>query len=139
MFGKRIDAPQAPIQAPTLSGTRTSHEPFPEGVIVVLVTAPSLEKGREIARSLVDESLVACVNLLPGIESIYRWEGKRCEESEVLLIAKTRDGLWEPVKTRIRELHPYQTPEILSFATLGGLEDYLDWVRKSTGGVTVQR
>ncbi|GMU62695.1 MAG: divalent cation tolerance protein [Myxococcaceae bacterium] len=98
------------------------------GVCVVLVTAPSMEKGAEIARTLVDESLIACANLIPGIRSIYRWKGELCDEAEVLLVMKTRGERFAAVEARVRSLHVYEVPEILRMDVAAGHQPYLDWV-----------
>lgn len=98
------------------------------GVCVVLVTAPSMEKGAEIARTLVDEALIACANLVPGVRSIYRWKGELCDEAEVLVVMKTRSERFPAVEARIRALHMYEVPEILQLDVEAGHQPYLDWV-----------
>ena len=98
-------------------------------VHVVLITAPDAETGERIARSLVEEGLAACVNLVPGVRSIFRWEGRVEDETEVLLVTKTRADRLERLGDRVRDLHPYDLPEVLALAAAGGSEAYLDWVR----------
>lgn len=98
------------------------------GVCVVLVTAPSMEKAAEIARTLVDESLIACANLIPGVRSIYRWKGELCDEAEVLVVMKTRTERFAAVEARVRALHMYEVPEILQLPVEAGHQPYLDWV-----------
>jgi len=98
-------------------------------VILVLVTAPSADKAAELARTLVEEQLAACGNIVPGLRSIYRWEGQVHDESEVLLILKTRDVLFEPLRARVIGLHPYQVPEVLRLDITDGHGPYLAWVR----------
>jgi len=98
------------------------------GVSVLLVTAPSMEKGAEIAKTLVDESLIACANLVPGLRSIYRWKGELCDEAEVLVVMKTRTERFAAVEARIRSLHMYEVPEILQLDVAAGHQPYLDWV-----------
>jgi periplasmic divalent cation tolerance protein len=100
-----------------------------EPVHVVLVTAPDLEAGARIGRSLVEEGLAACANLVPGVRSIYRWQGAIHDDAEVLLIVKTRASLVEALAARVRALHPYELPEVLALPVSGGSEPYLDWVR----------
>lgn len=100
-----------------------------EGVRVVLITAPDAGVGADLARALVDERLAACVNLVPGIRSFYRWEGTVADEAEVLLIAKTRAGRCKALAARVRDLHPYELPEVLEVPAVGGSSAYLDWVR----------
>jgi periplasmic divalent cation tolerance protein len=98
---------------------------------VVLVTAPDAEVGARIGRALVEEGLAACANLVPGIRSIYRWEGAVHDDAEVLLILKTRAALSAALAARVRALHPYQLPEVLALPVEGGSEPYLDWVRSA--------
>lgn len=101
-------------------------------VILVLVTAPSSDKAAELARALVEEQLAACGNIVPGVRSIYRWEGEVHDEQEVLLILKTKDALFEALRARVVELHPYQVPEVLRLDITDGHGPYLAWVRDST-------
>ena len=100
-----------------------------EPVHVVLVTAPDTEVGARIARALVEEGLAACANLVPGVRSIYRWEGAVHDDAEVLLILKTRAALSAAVAARVRALHPYQLPEVIALLVAGGSEPYLAWLR----------
>ncbi|KFE67097.1 divalent-cation tolerance protein CutA [Hyalangium minutum] len=99
--------------------------------IVVLVTAPSADKAAELARALVEEQLAACGNVLPGLRSIYRWEGKVHDEPEALLILKTRAPLFEALRERVVALHPYQVPEVLRLDVAGGHLPYLEWIEAS--------
>lgn len=99
--------------------------------ILVLVTAPSADKAAELARTLVEEQLAACGNVLPGVRSIYRWEGKVHDEPEALLILKTRAALFEPLRERIVSLHPYQVPEVLRLDVAAGHLPYLEWIGAS--------
>lgn len=101
-------------------------------VRVVLMTAPDAETGEKLARALVEARLAACVNLLPGVRSIYRWQGAVQSESEVLLVAKTRADRTAALTARVRDLHPYDVPEVLELAAGGGHLAYLDWVRQET-------
>lgn len=93
-----------------------------------LCTCPDSASAEALARALVGEGLAACVNLLPGIRSIYRWKGELCSEGEVLLLIKTRADRREALGARIQQLHPYEVPELLAFPASGGLADYLGWV-----------
>jgi periplasmic divalent cation tolerance protein len=102
-----------------------------EPLHVVLVTAPDAEVGARIGRALVEEGLAACANLVPGVRSIYRWEGAVHDDAEVLLILKTRAALSAALAARVRALHPYQLPEVLALPVAGGSEPYLDWVRSA--------
>jgi periplasmic divalent cation tolerance protein len=102
--------------------------------IVVLVTTPGPDKAAELARTLVDEQLAACGNIIPHLRSIYRWEGKVCDEPEALLILKTRRALFEPLRARVVQLHPYECPEVLQLGIEAGHAPYLDWIRQSVRG-----
>ena len=99
-----------------------------EEVLVVLTTWPDAEKARAAARTLVEEKLVACANLVPGIESIYRWEGAVETSAEVLVIFKTTIARYQMMETRILALHPYEVPEIICLRAADGLPRYLRWV-----------
>lgn len=104
-----------------------------EQFAVALVTAPDRETARKISRAAVDQRAAACANLLPAVESIYRWEGEVQTDQEVLILFKTRQSLMEDfLIPLIKELHPYQVPEIIALPITRGLEDYLDWIRGST-------
>ena len=98
---------------------------------VVLVTAPTPEAAAEIARALVEEGLVACGNVVPGLRSIYRWEGKVVDEAEALLVLKTERRLLGALKARVATLHPYQVPELLALPVDDGLGPYLAWIAAS--------
>ena len=104
------------------------------GVSVVLVTVPDAGVGRRLARALLQERLVACANLVPGVTSLYRWEGELQEEEEVLLVMKTRSELVPGLAARIPELHPYELPEVLALRADDGLPAYCRWVMDETGG-----
>jgi periplasmic divalent cation tolerance protein len=98
--------------------------------IVIFVTCPAAESDR-IASQLVEEQIVACVNIVPGIISIYRWQGKVCRDSEHLLIMKTERKLWQTLEKRVRELHPYDVPEIIEWPIENGYAPYLNWITES--------
>ena len=101
-------------------------------VQVALVTAPDPSTAERIARALVEERLAACVNLVPGLRSVYRWEGAVEEAEEVLLVVKTRSDRARALEKRVVALHPYDVPEVLRFAAAGGHAPYLDWVCKES-------
>lgn len=103
-------------------------------VFVVLVTAPDDARGTELARDLVEGGLAACVNRIGNARSIYRWEGKVCEEAECLLVIKTTEARLEELERRVREKHPYDLPEFVALRADRGSAAYLDWVRSETGG-----
>lgn len=98
-------------------------------VQVVLVTAPDLDTAARLGRALVEERLAACVNLVPGLRSIYRWEGALHDDAEVLLLVKTRTDRLEALSARVKELHPYALPEVLALPASGGSPAYLEWLR----------
>src|SRR5215468_11657759 len=89
------------------------------------VTAPDAAAAERLGRALVEEGLAACVNVVPGVRSIYRWQGKINTDAEVLCLVKTRPALFERVRARILELHPYEIPEVLAFAVDDGSPAYL--------------
>jgi len=103
-------------------------------ISIVLVTAGSAEEAAAIGRTLVEERLGACANIVPRIRSIYRWKGKIYDEQEFLIIIKTRTSLFEAVQKRVKELHSYEVPEIISFPVARGLPQYLEWVLAETAG-----
>jgi periplasmic divalent cation tolerance protein len=104
-------------------------------ILVALITAPSREVAESIASMLVEKRLAACVNILPPVRSIYRWEGKVSEEDEVLLLVKTRPELFSTrLLPAVQEMHPYQLPEIIALPVEAGLEDYLKWVAQEATG-----
>jgi periplasmic divalent cation tolerance protein len=98
---------------------------------LVLTTAGSKEEAHKIARAVVERRLAACVNIVPNIESIYRWEGKIEEAEEWLLVIKTTADAFELVCDAIRELHSYQLPECICIAIERGGEAYLEWIGES--------
>ena len=102
-----------------------------EEVLVILTTWPDAEAAREAGRTLVEEKLAACANIVPGVESIYRWEGKVETSAEVLMILKTTIARYQMLETRIRALHSYELPEIVSLRVTDGLPAYLRWVEQS--------
>jgi len=97
-------------------------------VRVVLCTVPSEDVGVQIARQLLEEQLVACVNILPGVRSLYRWQGKLEDERELLLVMKTVSDRIETLIPRVRELHPYEVCEVIALDVSAGSQAYLDWV-----------
>jgi periplasmic divalent cation tolerance protein len=100
--------------------------------LIILVTAPNRDEAARIARSLVSERLAACVNIIAGVESVYRWEGKVTEDSESLMIIKTTEDRYKAVESRVRELHSYTVPEVIALRIERGSEAYLRWLSEST-------
>jgi periplasmic divalent cation tolerance protein len=98
---------------------------------IVLTTAGSEEEARKIARHMVDRQLAACVNIVPQIESIYRWQGKVEEASEWLLLIKTTAERFPAVRDALRELHSYELPECVAIAIEEGSSGYLEWIAES--------
>jgi periplasmic divalent cation tolerance protein len=100
--------------------------------VVVLVTAPDAETAAGIGRRLVEERLCACANLLPGLRSLYWWEGAVQDEDEVLMLIKTRPSLVDALTRRVEALHPYDTPEVIALTVTAGSAKYLRWIEDST-------
>jgi len=105
----------------------TSNEP-----ILILCTCPSQNEADAVATTLLEERLAACVNQLPGIKSLYRWEGRVKQDDEVLLLIKTTADLFERLEKTIKTLHSYETPEIIAVPIVAGSADYLRWIEAST-------
>ena len=100
-------------------------------VVTVFTTWPDVETARTAARTLVEEKLAACGNIVPGVESVYRWEGKVETSAEVLVIFKTTAGSYAALEARVRALHPYEVPEVLGVRVTDGLPAYLRWVEEN--------
>jgi periplasmic divalent cation tolerance protein len=96
--------------------------------LVLLVTAPDGPAAETLARTLVGEGLAACVNRLPGIRSTYRWQGQVQEDAETLLVIKSTANAYPALERRIRELHPYETPEVIALPIVRGSQPYLEWL-----------
>lgn len=102
------------------------------GEIVVLVTCPPAE-SENLAIALVEERLAACVNIINGVQSIYLWDGKVCNETEKLLVIKSHSSVWDKLRDRVHELHSYDVPEVVSLPIADGLKPYMDWIGASVG------
>lgn len=100
--------------------------------IVVYITTPNEDEAVRIAKIIVEEKLAGCVNIVRGIRSIYSWQGKIEDDSEVLMIVKTQRHLFEPLKRRVKKLHSYTVPEIIALPIIEGSEDYLNWLKEVT-------
>ncbi len=96
--------------------------------IVVLTTVGTEEQANLISRELVERRLACCVNIVPGIRSVYRWQGKICRDGELMLLIKSNKEEFEDVAETIRELHSYEVPEILAFDVARGDADFLQWL-----------
>jgi periplasmic divalent cation tolerance protein len=100
--------------------------------MVILVTCGSEEEALSIARTLVEERLAACVNLVSPVRSIYRWEGKIWDEEEWLLIIKTQRQRFEELEEKVKSLHSYAVPEIIGLPIVEGSSSYLEWLEEMT-------
>ena len=100
--------------------------------LFVYITAANVEEARRIGKTLIEERLAACVNILPQLESWYRWEGKVDNSQESLLIAKTRADLRDSVQRRVLELHSYSCPCVVFLPVAGGNPAYLEWIARET-------
>jgi periplasmic divalent cation tolerance protein len=101
------------------------------GQIIVFITTGSEEEAAHIAQTLVEKQYAACVNIIRNIRSIYRWEGKVEDDSEVLMIVKTTEPLFPALEAQVKEMHSYSTAEIIAFPITLGSEKYLNWMRQS--------
>jgi periplasmic divalent cation tolerance protein len=105
----------------------------PTGAVTVLITAPNLEIARKLGRSLVEQKLAACANIVSPLLSIYVWEGEIQQDDEVLILVKTRAELVErALVPAVQALHPYEVPEIIALPILTGSKSYLDWIQAET-------
>ena len=100
--------------------------------LVIFCGFPDRESAEKLATLLVEERLAACVSLVAGVTSIYRWQGSLHREPECLLIIKTTSARFEALRGRVRTLHPYQLPEIIALPVSHGDADYLQWLNEST-------
>ena len=105
---------------------------MPVSALICFCTCPDADTAQRIATALVEERLAACVNLLPGVRSVYRWKDQVEQADEVLLLVKTMPDHFARLKTRLLELHPYELPEVLAVETDHAYPDYLLWVATQT-------
>lgn len=98
---------------------------------VVMCTCPDQDSARAIAENLINQKLAACVNILPGVESVYTWQGKRESAQEHLLFIKTAEHIYDEVEMTINELHPYDTPEVIAINIENGSIGYLKWISEN--------
>lgn len=101
--------------------------------IVVLSTASSAREAKKIARNLVDARLAACVNVVPGMRSFYRWKGKIEDTAEWLLVIKSSRGRFEALRTALEKLHSYEVPEVIALSVIDGAKNYLNWMDGELG------
>lgn len=102
-----------------------------DDIQIVFCTVPDPDSGQRIAGHLVEYRLAACVTLLPGVKSVYRWKGEICTASESLLMIKSRVADYKDLESTLCRLHPYELPEIIAVPLTNGLPAYLDWVRSN--------
>ncbi len=105
---------------------------MPNDVLAVYLTFPDEASAEHLARLLVERRLAACVNVVPGARSFYRWKGAVHADVEVLAVAKTRSGRLDALVAAVREEHPFDLPCVVAYPATGGDADYLDWVRAET-------
>jgi periplasmic divalent cation tolerance protein len=105
----------------------------PEEIAIALCSCPNRETATQIAHSLVGEQLAACVSQIPGVESVYFWDGRLQTDQEILLMIKTTFGALPALEARVKALHPYELPELVAIRSAGGSEAYLNWVRSAVG------
>jgi periplasmic divalent cation tolerance protein len=101
-------------------------------LLLVMTSLPDIEAAKALARRLIDVNLAACVQLQSGVQSIYRWEGRICEEQEVVLVAKTTAEQWSAISAYIKQNHPYDVPEIIAQPITHSHTDYARWVIAET-------
>ncbi|WP_028115787.1 divalent-cation tolerance protein CutA [Ferrimonas senticii] len=99
--------------------------------VVLLCTCPNDSVAEQLASGLLDQQLVACVNLLPGITSLYHWQGQLCREQETQLLIKTRSTQLPMVEQWLRQHHPYEVPEMLALPVQWGHQPYLEWIQQN--------
>lgn len=105
--------------------------------IIIYCTVPNKKEGKIIAKSLIENNLAACINVIDKIESTFSWDGELCEETEAMMIIKTKKVLFEEIRTSIKELHSYNVPEIIALPIVEADETYLKWIAHETRGVRV--
>ncbi len=113
---------------PSTGGQVLSSPPVAADMLIVLCTFPDAEIARRISKEIISEHLAACVNLVPGVESIYRWEGNIEQANEVLAIFKVNADGFKDLENELLEKHPYETPEIIGIAPDQVSDGYLKWV-----------
>ena len=108
----------------------TSEADHPKAIIA-LCTCPSADEAKSLAHHLLENRLIACVNIMTNVRSLYRWDGQVCDDPEVLMVMKSTEDRATALTDAIISAHSYDVPEVLFFPALGGSADYLDWVRAS--------
>ena len=100
--------------------------------IVIYITTGSINEAKKIGRTLVEEKLVACSNIISPIRSIYSWQGEICDDKEALMVLKTRKTLFKQIVNRVEDLHSYDVPEIIAMPIIEGSTKYLSWINEET-------
>jgi periplasmic divalent cation tolerance protein len=100
--------------------------------LVVITTVSNADEAASLVRGLLERRLIACGTMIPGARSIYRWEGKISDESEIVILLKTRSAILHALEQAFAELHPYKVPELLALPATGGLEKYMAWINSET-------
>ncbi len=100
--------------------------------IVIYITTSSISEAKKIGRALVEKKLAACSNIISPIRSIYRWQGKICDDKEALIILKTKKKLFKQIVAMVEELHSYDVPEIIALPIIEGSDQYLSWLKEET-------
>lgn len=113
-------------------GTSLSSKSLPSNYLIVLSTAPDGPTARRLAKLLVRERLAACVNVVGGVQSVYRWKGAMESAREYLLVAKTTRPRFDALRARLVAAHPYDVPEIMALPLADGLAKYLSWISENT-------
>jgi len=106
---------------------------MPNEYVVIFVTANSVDEAKKIAQDLVDKGLAACCNIIPAVRSIYRWEGKLCDDQEALMVIKSRRDRFPQLAEAVKALHSYQVPEIIALPLVDGWPPYLKWLDDCLG------
>lgn len=99
-------------------------------IIIVFVTVPGLREGSRISKAILTSRLAACVNVIPGVQSIYKWKGKIVQEKEAMLVLKTTRLRYRKLEQKIKELHPYEVPEVIAIPLICGSPQYVEWVTR---------
>ena len=102
--------------------------------ILVLSNCGSEEEARRVARALVEARVAACVNIVPGIQSVYHWQGAIQEDSEWMLVIKSTRSMFDSLSAELRKIHSYQVPEVLAIPIIAGDQNYLDWMDREISG-----
>jgi periplasmic divalent cation tolerance protein len=100
--------------------------------VIVMTTVAHEDEGVRLVRTLLDRRLIACGTIVPGVRSLYRWEGRTADEREVMILLKTRSARVDSLRAAFEELHPYQVPEMLALPVEAGMEKYLAWINAET-------